>query len=259
MIRKLAPVAVVAALALAACGGQGGRIADPREILEQSVEAMADIDSVHFVLALDGEVNLAETGGNMSLNGTELEGSIDMDGTAAQLSFAVPAFLGVTGEMRLVDGQSFLKTSMTGPLWVRSEVSEDGDDPLAQAADPQQALEELNEFLARDGVDLEKLDDTSCGDDTCYQLRLDIAGSVFTEEAGADIEELGAIAEEGISLMLLVDTETLHWRGVSTSFEDPEMGSLSLSLTFDGYGDPVDVEAPPEDEVTDDPGSVPFP
>ena len=45
----------------------------------------------------------------------------------------------------------------------------------------------------------------------------------------------------------------------STAFEDEEMGSLSLSITFDGFGDPVEVEAPPSDEVTDEPGGFPIP
>jgi hypothetical protein len=221
---------------------------------------MADVDSVHFVLALDGEVSVDEMGGGaMSLDGTQLEGAIAMDGSAAQLSFEVPAFLGLAGEMRLVDGATFLKTSMTGPLWVRSEVPEDADDPIAQAADPQQALAELDEFLAQDGVALEKLDDGECGDDTCYRLQLDIDGSVLADAAGEGAEAVGSALDEGLSLVLLVDTETLHWRGVSTSFEDPEMGSLTLNLTFDGYGDPVEVEAPPEDEVTDDPGDFPLP
>ncbi len=259
MIRKLAPVALVAAFVLAACGGEGARIEDPREILEQSVQAMADVDSVHFVLALDGDVNIAEMGGSMSLDGTQLEGAISMDGEAAELSFAVPALLGMSGELRLVDGMTFTKTSMTGPLWIRSEVPEDADDPIAQAADPQQALEELDSFLSQEGVGLEKLEDGECGDDTCYRLQLDIAGSVLADAAGGDAAGLDTVLDEGVSVVLLVDTATLQWRGVATSLEDPEMGSLTVSLTFDGYGDPVEVEAPPEDEVTDDPGSLPLP
>ena len=260
MIRKLTPVALVATLALAACGTQGApRIEDPREILTQSVQAMADVDSVHFVLALDGEVTVAEMGGGMSLDGTEVEGSMTMDGSAAEMTFSVPAFLGLSGEVRLVGDESFIKTSMTGPLWVRQPIPDDADDPLAQAADPQQVLAELQEFLGRDGVALEKLDDAECGDDTCYHLRLDIAGEVFVEEAGANTDVLGTALEDGLSFEIYVDTETLHLRGASTAFEDPEMGSLQLSLTFDGFGDPVEVEAPPADEVTDEPGALPFP
>jgi hypothetical protein len=262
VVRKLTPVALVSLLALAACGTQGApRIEDPEEILTQSVEAMAGVDSVHFVLALDGSVNVAEMGGEMTLDGTELEGSIAMDGSAAQMTFAVPALLGISGEMRLIGEEAFVRTSMTGPLWMRSEVSSDTDDPIGQVTDPQEALDELQEFLAEDGVTLEKLEDVECGDSTCYHLRLDIAGEVFAEaeEAAEAGEEVVDALSEGLTFDLRIDTDSLYLVGASTSFEDPEMGSLSLSLTFDGFGDPVEVEAPPSDEVTDEPAGFPLP
>jgi hypothetical protein len=259
VVRKLSPLALVVALALAACGAQGApRIEDPEEILTQSVEAMANVDSVHFVLALDGEVNVAEMGGAMSLDGTELEGALTLDGSAAEMSFSVPAFLGLSGELLLVDGESFIKTSMTGPLWMRQPIPDEAEDPLAQAADPQAAIAELQELLAEDGVALEKLEDVECGDGTCYHLRLDIAGELFAEEAGADAEMFGSLLTEGLTFDLRIETDTLHLVGVATAFEDPEMGALDLSLTFDGFGDPVDVEAPPSDEVTDE-GGFPLP
>jgi hypothetical protein len=263
VVRKLTPVALVSLLVLAACGTQGAApIEDPEEILAQSVEAMAGVDSVHFVVALDGDVNVPEMGGALSLNGTELEGSLAMDGSAGQFTFAMPALLGLTGEMRLVDGEGFVKTSMTGPLWMRQPIAEGEGDPIAQAADPQAALEELREFLAEDGVTLEKLDDVECGESTCYHLRLDIDGEVFLnadEAASAAPEVLDALGAAGMTFDLEIDTETLHMTGVSTAFENEEMGSLELSFTFDGFGDPVDVEAPPSDEVTDDAGGFPLP
>lgn len=262
MVRKLSRLALVSLLALAACGSQGAaRIEDPEEILAQSVEAMADVDSVHFVVAVDGDVNVPEVGGEMSLDGTELEGSLAMDGSAAQFTFAMPALLGLNGEMRLVDGESFIQTSLTGPQWMRQPIAEGEGDPIAQAADPQAALDELREFLAEDGVTLEQLEDVECGESTCYHLQLDIDGEVFAEAeeaASAAPEVLDALAE-GLTFDLQIDTESLHLVGVSTAFEDDEMGALQLSITFDGFGDPVTVEAPPSDEVTDEPGGFPLP
>lgn len=264
MIRRFAPVAVVATLVLAACGAQGSpRLEDPHEILTGSVEAMAEVDSLHFLLALDGEVDAAEMGGSMSLNGTELEGSIAMDGSAAQISFAVPAFLGLNGEMRLVGDESFMRTSMTGPMWIRSQVPEDAEDPLAQAADPQEVLVELRSFLDEEGVTLEKAGEVECGDGTCYHLTLTIAPELLADGAdgldafGGDVT--GALGDEGLTLDLRVDVETLYLVEVSTGFEDETMGSLSLTLSFDGFGDPVEVEAPPSDEVTDDAGGFTLP
>ncbi|MEO7295870.1 MAG: hypothetical protein ABIZ57_06985 [Candidatus Limnocylindria bacterium] len=255
MNRTIVPVALVALLALAACGGETVQpaVEDPKEILTRSVEAMAGVDSVHFVLALDGTINVAEMGGAMALNGTELEGQIAMDGSAAEMSFAVPAFLGLAGEMRLIGEEAFIKTTMTGPMWMRQSVEEGADDPLAQAGDPEQVLTELRSFLDTEGVAIEKLADVECGEATCYQLEIAIGGEVFAdspEAAAADPQVLEALGE-GLTFNVRFEKDTFYMAGASTSFEDEEMGSLSLTMTFDEYGEPVNVEPPPADEVTD--------
>ena len=254
MYRRVAPVALVATLALAACGGQATQptIEDPKEIVTRSVEAMADVESVHFVLALDGTVNVAEMGGAMALNGTELEGRIAMDGSAAEMSFAVPAFLGIAGEMRLIGQEAFIKTTMTGPMWMRQAVEAGADDPLAQAGDPQEALTELRSLLDESGV-IKKLADVECGESTCYQIEIAIGGEVFAdapEAASAAPEVLDALGE-GLTFNVQFDKSTFYMTEASTSFEDDEMGSLDLTMTFDEYGEPVNVDAPPADEVTD--------
>ncbi|MGH2381827.1 MAG: hypothetical protein ACRDG7_11475, partial [Candidatus Limnocylindria bacterium] len=138
MNRTIATVALIATLALGACSGPAAQpeLEDPKEILTRSVEAMVEIESVHFVFALDGTVNVAEMGGgSMALDGTDLEGRLAMDGSAAEMSFAVPAFLGLAGEMRLIGDEAFVKTTMTGPMWMRQAVEEGADDPFAQAGD----------------------------------------------------------------------------------------------------------------------------
>ena len=255
MIRTIVPVALVATLALAACAGETAQpaVEDPKEILTRSVEAMAGVESVHFVLGLDGTVNVAEMGGAMALNGTELEGRIAMDGSAAEMSFAIPAFLGLAGEMRLIGEEAFVKTTMTGPMWMRQAVEEGADDPLAQAGDPEQVLSELRSFLDTEGVVIEKLADVECGETTCYQLEIAISGEVFAdspEAAAADPQVLEALGE-GLTFNVRFEKDTFYMAGASTSFEDEEMGSLSLTMTFDEYGEPVTVEPPPADEVTD--------
>jgi hypothetical protein len=257
MNRLLAPGALVAVLALAACSSPAAPTTDdPKEILTRSVEAMAGVDSVHFVLALDGTINVAEMGGSMALNGTELEGRMAMDGSAAEMTFAVPAFLGLAGELRLIGEEAFVKTTMTGPMWLRQAVDEGADDPLAQAGDPQQALDNLRSFLDEPGVTIEKLADVECGESTCYQLEIAISGEVFADSAqaaSAAPEVLEALGE-GLTFNVRFEKDTFYMAGASTTFEDEEMGSLSVSLTFDEFGEPVNVEAPPSDEVTDGEG-----
>lgn len=258
MHRMIAAVALVATLALAACSGPAAQpeVEDPKEILTRSVEAMAGVESVHFVFALDGTIDVAEMGGSMALNGTELEGRLAMDGSAAEMSFAVPAFLGLAGEMRLIGEEAFVKTTMTGPMWMRQAVEEGGDDPFAQAGDPEEVLNELRSFLDTDGVAIERLADVECGESTCYQLEIAISGEVFAnspEAASAGPQVLEAL-DQGLAFNVRFQKDTFYLASASTSFENEEMGSLSFTMTFDEYGEPVNVEPPPADEVTESDG-----
>jgi len=114
-------------------------------------------------------------------------------------------------------------------------------------------LTELRAFLDTDGVVIEKLADVECGEATCYQLEIAIGSEVFAdspEAAAADPQVLEALGE-GLTFNVRFEKDTFYMAGASTSFEDEEMGSLSLTMTFDEYGEPVNVEPPPADEVTD--------
>lgn len=262
MIRRLAPAALVAALALTACLGGAETIDDPNEILTRAVAATADVDTIHFVATLDGTVSfpMMSESGSMSLNGTEMEGRMAMDGSAAELSFAVPAFLGLAGEARLIGDDAFVKTTMTGPMWVRQPVDPASSDPLAQVGDPQEALEQVEAFLDEEGVTVEKLEDVDCGEATCYHLRLTISAEVYADseaELGLDPSMMEAFGE-GVSCDLHIDQQTLLLARAESSFESEEFGSVTFTLTLDEYGDPVEVEAPPDDEVTED-GGFPTP
>ena len=250
MLRRITPALAAATLLLAACGGAAAPVADPREIVTQGLEATAELTSVHLVLSVDGTASISELGGGeMSLNGTRLEGDVDIENRQGHLTFAVPPLLGLQGELIQIGQDSYVKTSMTGELWSKSEVTE--SDPVAGAMDPQEQLDAIRAFLDEEGVELEKLDDTECGDRTCYQVRLTVPAELIADAAeGAEVDPAEFVGEE-LVLDLLFDREEMWLAGVSTELSAESVGELSLSLILSGFNEPVEVEAPPADEVTE--------
>ena len=249
--RSMSTAAITAVLTLlvSACGTTPG-LTDPREIISQGIEATADVSSFHLELSVDGSVSVPDLGGGeMSLNGTSVEGDFDLEGPAAQLAVAVPAFLGLTAEVIVVGEDMYLKSSLTGPLWQHMEASE--GNPVSEAADPAAALEGLNEFLDNEDVEVEKLDDADCGDDSCYHVRLTIPASELT----TDVPDVGMPVDdllgEDLVLDLLFDRNDAYLVEVSTELTAASMGTVSLTLGLSAFGEAVDVEAPPADEVTE--------
>jgi hypothetical protein len=248
VLRRIAPALAAATLLLAACGGAGPALSDPKEIVTQGLEATADLNSMHVVITIDGSASISEQGGEMSLNGTRLEGDIDIENKQGHLTFAVPALMGLTGEVIQVGRDSYFKTSLTGEMWSKSEVSE--GDPVAEAMDPAEQLEEVRSFLDKEGVDVAKLDDTDCGDRTCYAVRLTVPTELLADTAeGTDVDP--ALLGEELVLDLLFDRQDLWLSEVSTEVSAEGMGEFSLTLTLSGFNEAVEVEAPPADEVTE--------
>lgn len=237
------------ALALVACGGGQPALTDPAEIVTSGLKATSELSSAHIEIAVDGTVDVAEMGTTLDLAGTKLEGDFDLANTAASLTFKVPAFLGVTGEVIALDGASYVKTSMTGAQWMKQETSGE-DDPLSQAQDPKQALAELEKFLAMDGVETTKRDDVDCGEKTCYSVQLIIPASLLNEELAAEAPS-DLIGEDDLVIELLFDKEKLYLTEASTSVTAPEMGTISITLTLSAFNESVSISAPPEDEVVE--------
>lgn len=252
MLRRLAPSLLVAAFALAACTGAPA-ITDPKEIITQGIEATTALKSFHMSLAVDGTFSVPE-GGSFPLNGTTLDGDFDLETKAGRLTFGVPAFLGLTGEVIVIGSDTYVKTSMTGEAWSKSTSDSDA---LSDAMDPEAALAEVRAFLDKEGVEAEKLDDVECGERTCYAVRLTIPSALLAD-AGDEVdmdptETLG----ESLVVDLRFDREGLWLTEISTGVDSETVGAFNATLTFSAFDEAVTVSPPPADQVTE--GELPLP
>lgn len=256
MLRRIAPALAAATLLLAACGSGTPEVTDPKEIVIQGLEAMGEVESVHFVVSLDGTASIPDLGGEMNLSGTELSGDLDITDERARVEFSVPAMFSLSGEVIQIGQDTYTQTSLTGETWSKSTLDE--DDPVAGALDPTEALEQVREFLDKEGVEVEKLDDAECGEETCHAVRLTIPAEVLAEAGESADMDPGELVGEALVLDLLFDREDRWLTEVSTRIVAESVGELTLSLSFSAFNDPVLIEAPPADQVTEGGEGLPF-
>jgi hypothetical protein len=257
VFRRIMPALAAATLLLAACGGSGPAIDDPREIVTQGMEATTGLNSAHLALTVDGTVTMAELGsGQITLTGTTVEGDVDLENTTAHLTFAVPSLLGLSGEVIMLGNDTYLKTSMTGDTWAHSTSST--GDPTADLTDPTKLLDDVRAFLDKEGVEAEKLSDTDCGDSKCYAVRLTIPASLLADTGAAAGISPGDLVGDALVLDLLFERNDLWLAGVSTELGSESVGQLTLSLTLSSFNEDVSVEAPPADQVTEGGSGLPF-
>jgi hypothetical protein len=253
VLRRLASSLFVAALALAACTGAPA-ISDPEQIITKGVEATSTLSSFTINLAVDGTFSMPEGGGSFALDGTTLDGVFDLDAEAAQLSFAVPAFLALTGDVIIIGTDSYVRTSMTGETWSKSTTS--SGDPVSEAMDPDAALQKVRDFLDKEGVEAKKLDDVDCGERTCYAVQLTIPSELLAE-AGDQVDvSPSQVLGEALVLNLRFDREKLWLTEVSTAVESESVVSFSATLTFSNFDEAVTVSPPPAVQVSE--GELPL-
>ena len=248
MSRRLTPVLLTVVGLLAACSGA---LSDPKEIILRGIEATSELASFHAAATVDGEFSMPGSEGTISLAGTTFEGDINVTDEQAHLSFGVPAFLGLTGELIMLTDGGFVRLSLLGEKWYRMD--ETSAEPLpSPSADP---MDQLRELLDKDGVEATKLDDVACGDRQCYQVQLTIPAEVLRDlEPSPDPlaspgEDPADMIGEALVLTLLFDREDLYLTQLSTSVDDPDSGTFSLTLTLSAFGEPVTISPPPADQV----------
>jgi len=249
VLRRLAPSLLVVAIALAACGSQGPALTDPREIISQGLLATRAASSLHLDVAVNGTLNIPETGATFDLGGTTAGGDFDIVNKRARLTFSVPAFLDISGEAIQIGSDSYVKTNLTGAQYVKSTA-----DQTSVPLDPSQAFDQVESFLDEEGVVSEKLDDVTCGDRTCYRVLLTIPSSLLGEAGTSAGVDAGAFLGDFLVIDLQFDRENLRMRQVATDVEAGEVGSLGIVITFSNYDATVEVSPPPDDQVTEEGG-----
>ncbi len=252
VFRRLSPAVLLLTIAVAACGGQGPALTDPKEIITQGMRATSEATSLHLDMAVSGSFTIPTTGGTFNLDNTTAAGDFDIANETARLTFAIPSMFGLSGELIQVGSDSYVKTSATGAQYMKSTV-EDSGVPM----DPDQAFAQVEGFLDEEGVVSEKLDDVSCGDRQCYAVRLTIPSALLASAGDAAGVDPGDFLGEALVLDLQFDRENLRLRQVTTDIDAAGVGTFGLLLTFSNYDASVEVSPPPDDLVTEE-GGLPF-
>jgi hypothetical protein len=266
----------VVATTLTACGGDPTvpELTDPTEILTAAATTTATATSVRADLTADGELSLGVGGATAPflLDDATANAEIDLAAGEGRATFAIPGILGLRGEVIVVDGTAYAKTTLTGPQYVVAPIGAVDPSPSSSAApDTASMLAALTEFLARPELAPVKGDDTDCAAGTCYavtvELTADEVAALLGEAGGGGgldlpipgglpipMPDLSSISS--LDVTALVDKATTRLSGLRlVASSGGESGSsaapseATVEVRFTGWDEDVSVEAPPADQV----------
>lgn len=257
MIRRLpAAVSLAASVAIlvSACGGStpGPALTDPNAIIAAALKSTEEAKSVHLDIAIDGTATVTIPGATgagtpVSLDDTTAAADIDFEKPAGKATFAVPALLNFAGEVIAVDGKTYMKTTLTGPLYQESPAAASPVDP----SDAGGLIDDLGDLLLKEGIELVKGEDGPCGAEECYIVTTtlspeDLGLSGTSTPANLPIDLSGA----SVALTIAVEKDLpYHLAGVTAVLTMDDGSAVTLELTTSKWDEPVSISAPPADQV----------
>ncbi len=262
--RSLLASATAASILVAACaGGQSApELTDPTEILTAAAGQLAEATSVHVDLTADGSIDLDLTGSGsgapLELADTTASADLDISRGDARLTFALPGVLGLRGEVIVVDGTAYAKTSLTGPLYQSMPLDEAGAALPSASPDAESMLASLTDFLTQSGLDPVKGADVECGTTSCYVVTIALTPEGLSSLDGGDaglalpsglpipIPDLGDVS---LDLVIQVEKPTRNLAGLTASITTGGPAELTAELRFSKWNESVSISAPPADEV----------
>lgn len=271
------PAALVAAslsltALLAACGGApaASRLDDPIAVIEAAATNAASASSVRIDIAADGElvVDLGGSGAGapLSLEDTTASAQVDIAEGDVQAEFALPGVLGLRGELIVVDDTAYVKTSLTGTKYQKTDITGEapgGGTGTGGSPDPSAIAEmvtELREALAKPGVDPVLGEDVACGSSTCYVVTIQLTPDEIAALGGDAVEvplpsdlpipiPLPEIGDQTVDLTIQVTTDTNLLARVISSIDSGAAGTITADLTFSDWNADLTISAPPADQV----------
>lgn len=262
-LTALAALAVAASLGLGACqaGPAAPTLTDPNEILAAAVTTTAAAKSVRIDATADGTMTLdllgAGTPSTIELSGTTLSADLDLEAGNARATFSAPNLLGLTGELIVLDGTSYLKTSLTGPLYRVEPVG--GDVPVPSGAERASILQGITEFLANPALEPVKGEDVACGNTTCYRVDITLTPDELAALGAGGLEapaglpipiDMPDLSAATVDLGVLVAKDTTRLTGLEATLDlGGGGGVVNATVTFSKWDEDVSISAPPADQL----------
>lgn len=252
LTRSVGAFVLTAALVAAACGGPTlPALTDPTEIVAAGLRSVETARSVHVELTASGTIEASLTGQSdgtsVRLDGTSGAADVDFANGKAHSTFTAPGFL-LSGELIQIGPTSYFKSNLSGPLFIAQEATEAFPvDP----ADPMSLLDDVGALLTSEEVERVKGEDVDCGGKRCYSVVIELSSEQLAALAGSAIPaDLPlAVGPTSLSLTMLVERDTQKLSGITAVGTTAKMGSVTLNATFSKWDEPVDITAPPADQV----------
>ncbi|PSL06904.1 hypothetical protein CLV30_102293 [Haloactinopolyspora alba] len=257
MRRTLAVVGVLTVVSVAACGDESAETSGSpteygsvSELVEATGAASAEYETAQLTLTGSGDV----------LSGDGMSGQMRFGDDHTDLAMYAD---GAKGGIVLLDEVVYLNSSqemVPGKPWVRIDPEQEQKGVAAflrlmarqmiQSSDPTRTLGDYEKAARIVAAEPESVDGTET---VRHDVEVDLKTLADVVEDGTDkllIQTSVDMGVETVKYSMWVDGRDLPMK-VETESMSPQGEPVNSTLTYDGWGDPVEIETPPDAKTAD--------
>jgi hypothetical protein len=247
---------------------------DPSSIITQVLSSGQGTTSFHIKIEVTGTIKAAalksaagSSGGaltgDVKLDGTAIEGDVDVVNKAAHMSLTVPpiAMLGnvpLTGDLIVKDSFLYYKVSLLGPKYTKTALGDltsglpvtvptAGPSALAGMADQ---IAQLRQQLDAAGVKATLVGVEQIGGKDAYHISISVPlDKINTEIAAAAASEAPGMKIDSASVDVWTYKDSYQLAKIQIAGASSSLGNLGMTITITNYGAPVTVTAPAASDI----------
>ena len=268
-----------------AAGGSGAPVVnqnDPNSIISSVINGGSDVKSFHIKIAVSGTIKAAAlqsamadsgtgTGGiqitsDVKLDGTALEGDVDVANSAVHLSANVPAMamLGnvpITGDLIVVSNTLYYKASLLGPKYAKTDlgslasglpVSIPSVLPSPGASAMTGVTDEINQLrtqMQAAGVVATLVGVDKIGGQDANHINISVPIAKLNAEIAAEASGGPAVTIDSASVDFWVYKSDNRLAQIEVKGAASAFGNLDLMVTVTNYDQPVSISAPAASDI----------
>jgi hypothetical protein len=247
---------------------------DPSSIITQVLSSGQGTTSFHIKIEVTGTIKAAALKsaagsaggaltGDLKLDGTAIEGDVDVANQAAHLSLTVPpiAMLGnvpLTGDLIAKDSVLYYKVSLLGPKYTKMDLGslKDSLPVTVPSADPSaltgmaDQIAQLRQQLDAAGVKATLVGVEQIGGKDAYHISISVPlDKINTEIAAAAASEAPGMKIDSASVDVWTYKDSYQLAKIQIAGASSSLGNLGMTITITNYGAPVTVTAPAASDI----------
>jgi hypothetical protein len=246
---------------------------DPSSIISQVISAGPETKSFHLKIAISGTIlaaalksagdsPLGAITSDLKLDGTAIEGDVDVANAAAHLALTVPAMpvLGnvpITGDFIVKDQVLYYKVDLLGPKYTKSDLgSLTSGLPVAvptpggsAMAGVQDQIAQIRDSLDKAGAKATLVGVEQIGGQDAYHINISIPVDLINSEIAAAASAAPAMKIDSASADVWVYKADYRLAKVEIKGASSTLGNIDVTVTVTNYDKPVTITAPPASQI----------